>query len=54
MTEVWDSKEDHDKSLQNDEVRGLIGKAFSLMDGKPTNSTELKILGGKGLKNLDY
>ena len=51
VTEVWKSKEDHDNSLQNEDVRELIGKAFSLMDGKPTAATVMKILGGKGLVN---
>ncbi|GAB5526169.1 MAG: antibiotic biosynthesis monooxygenase [Roseivirga sp.] len=48
ITEVWDSKADHDASLQNPEVRALIGTAMPLLDGPPQKGKELKVLGGLG------
>tara|TARA_R110001592_G_scaffold237306_4_gene496188 strand:+ start:32369 stop:32674 length:306 start_codon:yes stop_codon:yes gene_type:complete len=51
ITEVWDSKDDHDKSLENAEVRALIGTAIPLLDGKPEKGQVLNILGGFGLEN---
>lgn len=49
VTEVWDSKEDHDNSLQDEEVRKLISKAMPLLDGNPDRGFELEVLGGVGL-----
>ena len=49
VTEVWDSKEDHDNSLQNEEVRKLISKAMPLIDGEPGKGFELEVIGGAGL-----
>ena len=49
ITEIWDSKEDHDASLQNPEVRTLIGQAVPLLDGPPQKGQELEILGGIGI-----
>lgn len=46
ITEVWDSKEDHDNSLKIDEVRNLIMKAIPLIDGQPTKGQEFEIVGG--------
>jgi quinol monooxygenase YgiN len=43
--EIWDTKEDHDKSLANQASRELIPKAMSLLDGKP-EGTELELAGG--------
>lgn len=48
ITEVWDTKTDHDESLKNPEVRALIGTAMPLLDGTPQKGKELKVLGGKG------
>ena len=48
VTEVWDSKEDHDNSLNDDGVRALISQAMPLIDGRPERGQELEILGGKG------
>lgn len=42
--EVWESKEDHDSSLQINGVRELIGKAMPIIDGKPSG-TEIDIAG---------
>ncbi|MBO6795447.1 MAG: antibiotic biosynthesis monooxygenase [Balneolaceae bacterium] len=49
VTEVWDSKEDHDNSLQMDGVRELISTAMPLLDGNPQKGQQLKILGGYGI-----
>lgn len=49
VTEVWDSKEAHDNSLQDEEVRSLISKAMPLLDGEPERGFELDVIGGVGL-----
>ncbi len=49
ITEIWDSKEDHDNSLKVEGVRELIMKAIPIIDGQPTKGQELKILGGLGI-----
>lgn len=49
VTEIWDSKEDHDNSLKVEGVRELIMKAMPILDGKPTKGQELEILGGAGV-----
>jgi quinol monooxygenase YgiN len=50
VTEVWDSKEDHDNSLSIGGVRELISQALPLLHGKPEKGQELEILGGAGIK----
>lgn len=49
VTEVWDSKEDHDNSLNIPGCRELITQAMPLLDGPPQKGIELEVLGGKGL-----
>ncbi|WP_375582696.1 putative quinol monooxygenase [Cyclobacterium xiamenense] len=49
ITEIWDSKEDHDQSLKVEGVRELIAKAMPLLDGPPAKGQELEILGGAGI-----
>ena len=49
VTEVWDSKEDHDNSLKVEGVRDLISMAMPLLDGQPKKGQELKVLGGAGI-----
>ena len=51
ITEVWDTKEDHENSLKNKAVIALISQAMPLIDGRPEKGQELEILGGKG---VDY
>ncbi len=51
VTEVWDSKEDHDQSLKNENIRALITQAMPLLDGQPEKGQELDILGGFGINN---
>ena len=46
VTEIWNSKADHDNSLKGDEVRALIMQAMPLLDGMPEKGQELEILGG--------
>jgi len=50
ITEIWDSKEDHDNSLSVPGVRELIGKAMPIMAGQPERGQELLIKGGLGIK----
>lgn len=49
ITEVWESKQDHDDSLKLDEVKKIIFKAIPIIDGQPQKGQELEILGGKGI-----
>ena len=49
VTEIWDSKEDHDNSLNVEGVRELIGKAMPILEGQPAKGQELEILGGTGI-----
>ncbi|MGB5928724.1 MAG: antibiotic biosynthesis monooxygenase [Cyclobacteriaceae bacterium] len=46
ITEVWDSKQDHDDSLNYPGVRELIAKAMPLMDCRPQKGTEMHVIGG--------
>ncbi|WP_242916124.1 putative quinol monooxygenase [Pontibacter liquoris] len=50
VTEVWDSKEDHDDSLKVAGVRELIGQATPILAGQPQKGQELTILGGTGIR----
>ena len=49
VTEAWDSKDDHDVSLQDPKIRELIGKAMPLLDGNPKAGQKLEIFGGHGV-----
>jgi quinol monooxygenase YgiN len=49
ITEIWDSKEDHDNSLKNEAVRELIMKALPVIEGQPQKGQELEIIGGTGI-----
>jgi quinol monooxygenase YgiN len=49
VTEIWDTKDDHDNSLKVEGVKELIMKAMPILDGQPTKGQELEILGGAGL-----
>ncbi|MDX5435579.1 MAG: antibiotic biosynthesis monooxygenase [Pontibacter sp.] len=49
VTEVWDSKTDHDNSLQVPGVRELISQAMPILAGMPQKGQELEILGGAGI-----
>lgn len=49
ITEIWDSKEDHDNSLKLEAVRTLIGQAIPIIDGTPQRGQELEVIGGHGL-----
>jgi len=49
ITEIWDTKEDHENSLKVDGVRELIMKALPLLDGQPIKGQEIEILGGTGI-----
>lgn len=49
VTEIWDTKDDHDNSLKVEGVKELIMKAMPLLDGQPTKGQELEIIGGIGI-----
>jgi quinol monooxygenase YgiN len=49
ITEIWDSKEDHDNSLKVEGVRQLIAQALPILDGPPQKGQELELLGGTGI-----
>ncbi len=49
VNEVWETKEDHDNSLKNPEVRALISKAIPILEGQPEKGIELIVIGGKGI-----
>ena len=49
VTEVWESKEDHDNSLNVPGVKELIMKAMPILAGHPEKGQELKFLGGFGI-----
>jgi quinol monooxygenase YgiN len=49
ITEIWDSKEDHDNSLNVYGVKELISKAIPILAGPPQKGQELQLLGGKGI-----
>lgn len=49
VTEVWDTKEDHENSLKIEAVRSLISKAVPLLAGQPQRGHELSFLGGHGI-----
>lgn len=43
--EAWSSKEDHDRSLENDAVQALIGRARPLLAGTPSGHEVTPIYG---------
>ena len=48
VSEVWDSKEAHDQSLQRPEVRAAIAETMPKLTGEFT-SHELHVVGGLGV-----
>jgi len=49
ITEVWETKENHNDSLKISGVRELISQAMPLLDGPPLKGTMTEVIGGKGL-----
>ena len=49
VTEIWDSKDDHNNSLKVEGVSELIMQAMPILAGQPTKGQELEILGGAGI-----
>ena len=49
VTELWNTKEDHDDSLKIPIVKTLISKALPLIDENPEKSLELIVIGGYGI-----
>ncbi|MGQ0774690.1 MAG: putative quinol monooxygenase [Pseudonocardiales bacterium] len=48
VTEIWQSKEHHDASLQLPEVKAAISNAMPMLTGEFT-SQELSVVGGLGV-----
>jgi quinol monooxygenase YgiN len=48
VTEAWTSREAHDRSLEDEATRALIGRAMPLMAAPPDAATFAPV-GGKGL-----
>jgi len=44
ITEIWDSRDDHDNSLKVEGVRELIMTAMPILDGQPQKGQELEII----------
>ncbi|REL38246.1 antibiotic biosynthesis monooxygenase [Rhodohalobacter sp. SW132] len=49
VTEIWDTKEDHENSLHVEGVKELIMKVMPILDVQPRKGQELEILGGAGI-----
>jgi len=49
VTEIWNSKNDHDDSLKVEGVRELIMKVLPILAVSPMKGQELEILGGVGI-----
>jgi len=47
--EVWETKEAHDASLHDEQVRALISEARPLMSDPP-EGIELNVIGGHGIR----
>ena len=48
VTEAWTSRDEHERSLEDEAVRDLIGRARPLI-ADVADRTELRPVGGKGL-----
>jgi len=44
ITEIWDSKEDHDNSLKVEGVHELIMTAMPILEGQPQKGLQLEII----------
>lgn len=49
ITEMWSSKDAHDLSLKDEEVRKLIREAMPLLASIPEGGLALNVLGGHGV-----
>ena len=52
VTEIWESREDHENSLKIPEVRALISEAMPILEAQQTKGRKLKVLGGHGVKAI--
>ena len=48
VAEAWSSRGAAEASLQNNEIKRLIGQVMPLMTGQPEKLSETEIVGGKG------
>ena len=51
--EIWDDKDAHDVSLQDEQVRSLISEAMPLI-GEASCGAELRVMGGHGISDYSY
>jgi len=51
--EIWDDKDAHDVSLQDEQVRSLIAEAMPLI-GEASGGAELRVMGGHGIRDYAY
>ncbi|MCI5082260.1 MAG: antibiotic biosynthesis monooxygenase [Saprospiraceae bacterium] len=49
VSEIWDTKDAHDQSLDLPGVKELISQAMPLLAGPPAKGQELDIFGGHGI-----
>lgn len=49
ITEIWNSKEDHDNSLKIPGVKELISLAIPILEEMPQKGQEFRVLGGYGI-----
>ena len=49
VSEIWESKEDHDNSLGIPGVKELIGQAIPILKAPPEKGKELEVVGGLGI-----
>ena len=49
VTEIWDTKADHDNSLKEPAIRSLISTAMPILGGTPEKGQELEVIGGYGI-----
>ena len=49
ITEIWETEQDHDESLNYSGVRELIKKVMPILEEMPKKGQEINILGGKGV-----
>lgn len=54
VTEIWDSKEDHDLSLTSEKVKNLIMKAIPLLENNPEKGQELELIGGLRINHKQF
>lgn len=49
ITEIWETKADHDRSLKVKGVKERLMKAMTLLDGHPAKGQGIALIGGTGM-----